>query len=323
MNNIKSYVSVTIKPLISPKVKPSNSSEEKQSYTYENFTQWNRSLCSIQSDHRGPNQKVISISIYGSTSNYTDNAMFAWETSIFPFLIPLANEVKLLLPSWIIRLYIDFTGSTKSQQNFLYNFSNIDICDIHNIPMFGSSLVSYLPGKMWRFLPIFDPFVDYFLSRDLDSPIMKRETETIDMWVSDKQKRYFFYIARDNKYHNVPILGGLWGASPGRARHYLYYIFQPMLVPSIAQQYKGAGDQQFLSDNVWGKVRRRSLSFDSYSCHIFGGRPFLSQRPLSDNCFLGCIRPCCITTTSHNSNNPNNTCPPACRPKDHQDWIYC
>ncbi|CAF1136772.1 unnamed protein product, partial [Rotaria sordida] len=86
MNNIKSYVSVTIKPLISPKVKPSNSSEEKQSYTYENFTQWNRSLCSFQSDHRGPNQKVISISIYGSTSNYTDNAMFAWETSIFPFL---------------------------------------------------------------------------------------------------------------------------------------------------------------------------------------------------------------------------------------------
>ncbi|CAF1486614.1 unnamed protein product [Rotaria sordida] len=315
INDLNYYIPVKMKPL--------DPSEKKQNYTYENFTQWNRSLCSIQSDRHGPNQKVISISIYGSTSNYTDNAMFAWETSIFPFLIPLANEVKLLLPSWIIRLYIDFTGSTKSQQNFLYNFSNIDICDIHNIPMFGSSLVSYLPGKMWRFLPIFDPFVDYFLSRDLDSPIMKRETETIDMWVSDKQKRYFFYIARDNKYHNVPILGGLWGASPGRARHYLYYIFQPMLVPSIAQQYKGAGDQQFLSDNVWGKVRRRSLSFDSYSCHIFGGRPFLSQRPLSDNCFLGCIRPCCITTTSHNSNNPNNTCPPACRPKDHQDWIYC
>ncbi|CAF4364229.1 unnamed protein product, partial [Rotaria sordida] len=147
-----------------------------------------RSLCSIQSDHRGPNQKVISISVYGSSSNYTDNGMFAWETSIFSFLIPLANEVKLLLPSWIIRLYIDFTGSTKSQKNFLYNFSNIDICDIHNIPMFGSSLVSYLPGKMWRFLPVFDPFVDYFLSRDLDSPIMKRETETIDMWLSDNER---------------------------------------------------------------------------------------------------------------------------------------
>ncbi|CAF4982080.1 unnamed protein product, partial [Rotaria sp. Silwood1] len=157
INDLNYYVSAKIKLL--------NSSELKQSYIYENFTQWNRSLCSIQSDHRGPNQKVISISVYGSSSNYTDNAMFAWETSIFPFLIPLANEVKTLLPSWIIRLYIDFTGSTKSQRDKLYNFSNIDICDIHNLPMFGSSLVSYLPGKMWRFLPIFDPYVDFFLSR--------------------------------------------------------------------------------------------------------------------------------------------------------------
>ncbi|CAF4601910.1 unnamed protein product, partial [Rotaria sp. Silwood2] len=239
------------------------------------------------------------------------------------FLIPLANEVKTLLPSWIIRLYIDFTGSTKSQQEFLYNFSNVDICDIHNMPMFGSSLVSYLPGKMWRFLPIFDPFVDFYLSRDLDSPIMKRETETIDMWVSDKQKKYFFHIARDNKQHTVPILGGLWGASPARARRYLFHIFQPMLVPSIARQYKGAGDQQFLSDYIWSNVKTYSLIFDSYYCNIFGGQPFLSQRPIGDNCFLGCIRSCCINTTSSGSPNQNNTCPPACRPKDHQDWIYC
>ncbi|CAF2710860.1 unnamed protein product [Rotaria sp. Silwood2] len=189
--------------------------------------------------------------------------------------------------------------------------------------MFGSSLVSYLPGKMWRFLPIFDPFVDFYLSRDLDSPMMKRETETIDMWLSDKLKKYFFHIVRDNKQHNVAMLGGLWGASPARARRYLFHIFQPMLVPSIARQYKGAGDQLFLSDNIWQHVKTRALIFDSYNCDTLGGQPFLSQRPVPDNCFLGCIRPCCINTTSSGSPNPNNICPPACRPKDHQDWIYC
>ncbi|CAF3538044.1 unnamed protein product, partial [Rotaria sp. Silwood2] len=115
INNVQYYFPVTIKSL--------NSSEFSHIYSYENSTQSNRSLCSIQSDHRGPNQKVIGISVYGSSSNYTDNAMYAWESSIVPFLIPLANEVKTLLPSWIIRLYIDFTGSTKSQQEFLYNFS--------------------------------------------------------------------------------------------------------------------------------------------------------------------------------------------------------
>jgi hypothetical protein len=77
--------------------------------------------------------------------------MYSWNTRILPFLEPLANEVKLVLPSWTIRLYVDFTGSTKFQQDLLYNFLNIDVCDMSNISMFGSSLLTYLPGRLWRF----------------------------------------------------------------------------------------------------------------------------------------------------------------------------
>ncbi|CAF1341486.1 unnamed protein product [Rotaria sp. Silwood1] len=332
INEVKYYVPTTSKSLNysddkllkSTKRKSLNPIEEKQTYTYENFTQSNQSLCSIQSNLRGPHQKVISISVYGSTVNYTDNAMFAWETTIFPFLIPLANEAKLFLPSWIIRLYIDFTGSTKMQQDFLHNFSNIDICDMHNIPMFGSSLISNLPKRMWRFLPIFDPFVDYFLSRDLDSPIMKRDTETVDMWLSDEQRKYFFHMSRDHKHHNVPVLAGLWGAAPIRARHYLFHLFRPMLVPSIALQFTyTGGDQEFLADLIWRNIKTHSLTFDSYSCRKLGGRSFLSQRPLADNCFLGCIRPCCTNITSLEIYKRKYLCPFVCRPKNHRDWIYC
>ncbi len=283
---------------------------------------WNRSLCSIQSDNRGPHQKVIAISIYGSASKHTDNPMFSWDTSILPFLKPLANEVKELLPSWIIRVYIDFTGSTQSQRDLLYSYSNIDVCDINDLPMFGSSLVAYLPGKMWRFVPIFDPFVDYVLSRDLDSPIIRRETETLDLWLSEGHEKYIFHILRDHKEHGIPILGGLWGAAPVRARRQLFNMFYPVLVPSIARKYNGTGDQDFLQVFIWEKVKNRALSFDSYSCKQFGSRPFLSQRPLG-NCFLGCIRECCTNMTETNSINGPKACPKACRPKDHQDWIYC
>jgi hypothetical protein len=247
--------------------------------------------------------------------------MYSWNTTILPFLNPLANEVKLLLPSWIIRVYIDFTGSTKSQRDLLYSFSNIDVCDINNIPLFGSSLLTFLPGKMWRFLPIFDPLVDYTFSHDLDSPIIKRETETLDMWISDEQEEYIFYIARDHIQHGVPILGGLWGAATKRARKYLVDIFQPMLEPSIARRCNSSGDRQFLADLIWEKVKKRSLIFDSYYCESMGGRPFLSERPEGD-CFLGCIRPCC-TNATQGSNKDNKTCPIACRPKDHQDWNNC
>jgi hypothetical protein len=303
-----------------PTVKPS---EKNSNYIYRVFTEWNRSLCSNQSDHRGPHQKVIAVSIYVTTSNYTDNPLFSWNETILTFLEPLSNEVKLLLPSWIIRIYIDFTGSTKAQRDFLYKFSNIDICDMKDLPLFGSSLLTFLPGKMWRFVPIFDPYVDYTLSRDLDSPIIQRETETIDMWMSDEQENNYFYIARDHNEHGVPILGGLWGAATKRARYSLFDTFQPILVPLIARQYTGAGDQQFVSDVVWPKVKQRSLSFDSHFCQKYGSRPFLSQRP-KGNCFLGCVRPCCDDTTrNENSSKYMKPCPIECRPKDHQDWIYC
>jgi len=297
--------------------------KRKSNYTYQAFTQWNRSLCSIQSNHRGPHQKVIALSIYGKTSNYTDNPMFSWDNSILSFLEPLANEVKLLLPSWIIRVYVDFTGSTKSQRAFLYKFSNIDVCDMNTIPLFGSSLLTFLPGKMWRFVPIFDPYVDFTLSRDLDSPIIQRETETIDMWMTDKQEKYFFYIARDHNEHGTPIPGGLWGAATTRARYSLFDIFHPILLPSIARLYTGLSDQLFLTDFVWPRVRKYALSFDSHFCQTYGGRPFLSQRP-KGNCFLGCVRPCCIIDTANEDNiKYMKPCPNECRPKDHQDWVYC
>ncbi|CAF3079143.1 unnamed protein product [Rotaria socialis] len=340
INNEAHYVPVTLKALNVSEVKSTDPFELKllppsameslhlleinKTYSYEHFTKWNRSLCSNESDRRGPHQKVISISIYGSTSKYTDNPMFSWDKSILPFLIPLAAEVQTLLPSWIIRLYIDYAGSLKSQRESLSNFSNVDLCDIHNIPLFGSSLSVYLPGKMWRFLPVFDPFVDFFLSRDLDSPVMKRETETIELWESNEERNSIFHIARDHRYHDIPILGGLWGAAPMRARHYLFYTFRPMLVPSIARRYNGSGDQLFLSEIIWAKVKAHSLIFDSYSCKAFGGRPFLSQRlPSTTNCFLGCIRPCCLNITSAAFDAKYFICPEICRPKDHQDWIYC
>ncbi|CAF2054275.1 unnamed protein product [Rotaria magnacalcarata] len=217
---------------------------------YENLIKWNRTYCSSASDQRGPHQNVISISIYGKQSKSTNNEMYSSETSIVSFFKPLVSEITELLPQWVLRIYIDIAGSTESQRKIFYNFSNVDICDISNIPMFGSSLRSFLPGKMWRFMPIFDPFVDYLLSRDLDSPMTQRETETIDTWLSNEQEKNFFYIARDNVQHGLFILGGLWGASLVRARPHLMQIFQPMLIPRIVRLCIGKGDQRFLNDYV-------------------------------------------------------------------------
>ncbi|CAF4183135.1 unnamed protein product [Rotaria sp. Silwood2] len=296
--------------------------EKEFNKIYEHFSQWNLTFCSHASYHRGRHQKVISISVYGKESKFIDNQMYSWKATILPFFEPLVSEMNQLLPQWILRVYIDFTGSTKSQRKHFYKFSNVDICDMNNIPMFGSSLHKFLPGRMWRFLPIFDPYVDYLLSHDLDSPITERETETIKIWLSKKQEKNFFYIARDHIEHSSFILGGLWGASLIRARHTLVNIFKPMLIPSIVQNYHGNGDQKFLNDYVEDHVRNHSLIFDSYFCEILDGQPFLSQRPM-DGCYLGCLRPCCNNVKNARFRGRKIPCPTKCRPKDHLDWIYC
>ena len=311
-----------IRPRINHELSERVRLQKKLTSIYGDFTQWNQTLCSDRSDNRGSHQKIICISIYGQKSEFTDNQMYSWEKTIISLVKLLVDEINTLLPGWILRIYTDFTGSTEYQRELLFNFSSVDVCDINNLPFFGSSLRTFLPGKMWRFLPVFDRHVDYLLSRDLDSPITRRETETIDLWLSDEQKDKFFYIARDNLQHSVPILGGLWGAAMKRARQNLIYIFQPMLLPSIARRYRGAGDQGFLSDYIFNNVKSGALIFDSYYCLIFGGRPFLSRRS-SYNCYLGCVRPCCTNVTMDDSNVKKKPCSKRCRPKKHPDWIYC
>ena len=305
-------------------IEQSESSNVEQNPIFDYVIQWNRSLCNIKSDQRRPNQKVIGISIYDSSSKYATDQRFSWNITIFPMLKGLVNEVKELLPSWIIRVYTDSFGITESQQKLLDSFSNVDICDIRNIFPFNSSLYAYLPPKMWRYLPILDPLVDYFLSHDLDSPMIQRESETIDFWSISSHQNFFFYIVRDHFQHNVPILGGLWGAAPIRARRYLFDAFQPMLVPLIGQQYHGTRDQQFLHDYIWNKVKDHAMTFDSFYCKSYGGsgRPFFSQRS-EVNCFLGCARPCCTSARPNDHYLHNVTCPIACRPRNHRDWIYC
>ena len=114
---------------------------------YGDFLQWNRSLCSAESARRGLHPQVIPISVYGSSSQYTDNAMFSWMVLILEFL----------LPSWVICIYLDFTDRTEAQRAIIAHLSNVDICNISNISLFVPPLLSYLPDKIWRFLPVFDP----------------------------------------------------------------------------------------------------------------------------------------------------------------------
>jgi len=50
---------------------------------------------------------------------------------------------------------------------------NLDLCDAQKNPRLGNATLLY--PLLWRFLPVIDVNVDFYLSRDLDSRISDRE----------------------------------------------------------------------------------------------------------------------------------------------------
>jgi hypothetical protein len=269
------------------------------------------SLCSIRSARRGRHQRVIGVSAYLSK---IDNKKLL--PKLRTFLYEYIEEAKEKYPDWIVRVYYYSLNITKKEINDIEDtFKNVDFCDSTNIPGFGNVL-DWLPGKLQRFLPIADPLVDAYMSRDIDSPILERETTIVNAWLDSKQT---IHIIRDHPEHDVPILGGLWGVKSNKERLWMKNVSQYLLSPDVAQCYAGEGDQTFLEDYIWPRAtmyNKMTLEYDSFLCGKFpNSRPFPTRKK-SPTLFVGCRRPNC-------TRDEHPECPMECRPPDHQDWIWC
>ena len=117
-------------------------------------TDFSRPLCDLYKVlRRGDRQKVVSYSLYGYDKSINQSIICEYEC-----------------------LKDDVTGKYTDI---------IDFCNINEIP-FGNPIktwdAQYMHSMKWRFLPIGDPFVDMFMSRDLDSWIIEREVAAVKEW---------------------------------------------------------------------------------------------------------------------------------------------
>lgn len=195
-------------------------------------------------------KKVISFSLWGSNPKYTIGA------------IKNIEFAKQLLPEWICRFYVD----NSVPEDIILKMKNGG-AEVYKYNIKGDWF-----SMFWRFLPISDENVECMISRDCDSRISERETAAIKEWLeSDK----LFHILRDHPFHNVPILGGMWG------------VKKPLLknMKNMIKNY-GVGnywqtDQEFLRDIVYPIVKEFSMVHDSQSIET----PFPTTR--KDKRFVG------------------------------------
>jgi hypothetical protein len=133
---------------------------------------------------RGPDQNVIGLSLYGNNSLYYEH------------LREISDMASKHYPEWIIRIHYDESVNKSFICELECAKKNIDFCYVKHIP-FGSARqawdASYMHKMTWRWLPIGDPFVNYFMSRDSDSWIIDREVKAAQVWTNSNT---LFHVMR-------------------------------------------------------------------------------------------------------------------------------
>lgn len=178
--------------------------------------------------------KVISFSIWGSNVK---------------FLVGAVNNIKaakLYYPSWKCRIYCANNIPAEWRRDlFAEGF------DVH----MRSATHGLHDGLFWRFEAAFDPKVETFLSRDLDSVVNPREAAAVNAWLETGKR---LHTMRDHYEHIMPIMGGMWGC------HHWPELEQ--LLASWKQIGNMGDDQIFLKERVWPLVREKDcIAHDLYT----------------------------------------------------------
>ncbi|CAF0967925.1 unnamed protein product [Adineta steineri] len=279
-----------------------------------NFTK--KSLCNAYSTSRGFHQRVIAISLFGPK----ENQRFIMNQTL-QYLHELIADKKKVYPGWILRIYHDASIKEDIICPIECEHNDVDFCDVNALTKL-SDKNNYIPPRIWRFLPAGDELVDVMGSRDLDSPLVQREVDAVNEWLSTNKA---WHVMRDSHFHCDAMLAGLWGFRPALNRTSSRQFLQKILNRTLITMYKKDGDQDFLRAHVWPHIQDNFIAHDSYTCNTSYGKnsqPWPSQRPTLNstfnNCFVGCVRSCCVPYPW-----TLKECPLECRPKNHPDWLWC
>jgi hypothetical protein len=194
------------------------------------------------------NIDVVAFSLFGDDPRYLRGALQNM------LMQPLIYE------NWTFRFYIDSSVPIEFQKL---------------LGSLGAELIiekdsdTLLEKLCWRFKVASDQKVRFFLVRDVDSVVSKREMLAVKQWInSDK----LFHVLRDWWTHTDLILAGMWGGTanllPNISDMLRKYKPRTAVTPHI--------DQEFLRDEIWKIIKQSCLIHDR--CFSFSNPlPFLDE----------------------------------------------
>jgi len=178
------------------------------------------------------NVRVISFCLWGNEKRYVVG------------LIENIKLAKIYYPEWICWVYIH-TSVNNSIYSELSMFDNVKII-IKNDENIRSKRF-----MLWRFEPICDDSVEYFMSRDTDTRIQPREVLAVNEWINSGK---ILHIMRDHPQHYPKILGGMYGINSKQIMNNWNNWIE-----IIEEFYKNHGedvdDQYFLELYIYNRIK--------------------------------------------------------------------
>lgn len=184
---------------------------------------------------------VISFCLYGTGGKY----ILGMKENIL--------HGRKYFPGWEIRIYHNDTVPPE----YITEYNELGAVCI-KMTNYGSSM--NWEGMFWRFMPLDDDTVDFWLSRDADSRVSAREFKMIDEWMKSGKT---LHCIRDHKCHCHPIMGGMFGIN-NRKFHDTYKFDKISdIIKRMVGWYKDRKynvDQIFLNDKLWNLLKLDSMS---------------------------------------------------------------
>jgi hypothetical protein len=171
--------------------------------------------------------------------------MYATDNTSLAFylwcLLAAREDAEVFYPGWRVRVYHDSS------------ISPVDLAvarsrGVETIHISDSDISGKIAGMFWRFFVADDASVDRYIVRDLDSQFSWRERAAVDEWILSNRA---FHIMRDNFYHSIPMMGGMWGGIKGK----LPFVIQDTCHEYSSMAKAKGGDQDFLALMVWPEVK--------------------------------------------------------------------
>lgn len=201
-------------------------------------------------------KKVISFGLWGNNPDYTAGA------------IKNIDLARRIYPGWEVWFYIE---------------DDVDPKVVESVEQVADKVIEYKDAHGWdglfkRFLPMCDPEVDVFISRDCDSRLSDREYQAVEEWLaSDKQ----FHAMRDHEAHRFPpVLGGMWGAK----REGL------LSLNSLYERILTFNNSSYFDDQNGLRITYESfpeLFFEHDDREAYNGTPFPFHKPMEYGTFVG------------------------------------